>query len=322
MTYNILIVKNRYFKKLILNKYLDWFKTHTPLTVTTEELYTDFDVTTQPVSNGTYTGVICHYDIVAKLRTVIPENKYHAVVFVYGNNLNGIRVSVCNGENGQYPLYPNTELIQLVKLTDNGQTLNHEMFHGFLYKAKRFGAPVIDTMDTYLQDKNMNTVGVITNRTQCITQLAPYWNVVTSFMNIQNSLPTVTITRSKVSKYETIGSLEATMAGARFTCDTLELPWANNLKNISAIPTGIYQVKYTFSPKFLKSTYEIQEVPNRSGIRIHSANYFSDLLGCIALGSGTADINNDGQLDVINSRNTITAFEAFMKKASFVLIIK
>ena len=49
-------------------------------------------------------------------------------------------------------------------------------------------------------------------------------------------------------------------------------------------------------------------MPNRSEVKFHAANYFFQLEGCLALGSGLADINNDGYNDVVNSKNTMKAF--------------
>ena len=72
----------------------------------------------------------------------------------------------------------------------------------------------------------------------------------------------------------------------------------------------------------MKFTYEIEKVSNRTGIRIHSANFYYQLNGCIALGVTPKDVNKDGQLDVLNSRNTIKAFEQFMGKSNFKLLIK
>ncbi len=142
--YNILFVKNRYTKKLNLKKYgVDWFKTNLNIDVITEEISTDFDLFPKYVSNASWKGWVAD-GFFDNLRKVVPENKYHAVVFIYGNDLNKIRVSATNIPSN---LYPNTELIQLVKLSDKGKTLNHEMFHAFFAKAIRRGAVVLDTMD-------------------------------------------------------------------------------------------------------------------------------------------------------------------------------
>jgi hypothetical protein len=137
MIYKILIIKNRFTNKLNLTKYLvDWFKKYTPFEIQLEEISTDFDVTTQKVSNWQYNGVIVGSDILPKLRTVVPQNKYHSVLFVYGNNLDGIRVSSTNGD-GDDPLYPGTEFIQICNVFDLGKTANHELFHAFFYKAHK-----------------------------------------------------------------------------------------------------------------------------------------------------------------------------------------
>lgn len=132
----------------------------------------------------------------------------------------------------------------------------------------------------------------------------------------------VRIKRSLSDSKQTLGVLSVDIGGASFSCKTLELPWKNNEKNVSCIPRRIYDVKQTFSYKFMKFTYEILNVPNRSGIRMHSANYFYQLLGCISLGNGLQDLNGDGEIDVVNSRNTVVAFERFMKKGAFTLIIE
>lgn len=107
-----------------------------------------------------------------------------------------------------------------------------------------------------------------------------------------------------------------------FQCRTLEKSWKNNLPNISAIPKGTYNCVWSFSPKFLKYTYLLQNTSPRYGIRIHSGNYFFDIQGCILLGDSYSDINRDGHTDVLNSRKTITEFERIMGKKDFTLIIK
>ena len=129
---------------------------------------------------------------------------------------------------------------------------------------------------------------------------------------------TVTLKRDLDTGKETLGTLTC----GDFICNTLERPWKNNLSNISCIPTGKYLVEKSFSPKLLKTTYEIKNVPRRSGIRFHSSSFWTDLKGCIALGSGYANLNNDKEKDLINSRITIKKFEDYMKNNSFFLVIK
>lgn len=89
-----------------------------------------------------------------------------------------------------------------------------------------------------------------------------------------------------------------------FECKTLELAWKDNKQKISCIPCGTYMVKKTFSPSFKKDLYEILNVPGRSGIRIHPANYAAQLKGCIAVGQSFFDINKDGKKDITASQVT------------------
>lgn len=50
-----------------------------------------------------------------------------------------------------------------------------------------------------------------------------------------------------------------------------------------AIPAGYYSVEFTYSPEF-NQTMPLIDVPGRTAIRIHPANYPKQLLGCIAVG--------------------------------------
>lgn len=132
------------------------------------------------------------------------------------------------------------------------------------------------------------------------------------------TMPTVTLTRNQDDGVQTLGE----MSYGNFKCNTLELAWKNNQRNISSIPKGEYDVKWTFSPKFMKYTYEVQGVPNRSGIRLHIGNFFNQIQGCILLGNGYRDVNNDKRLDIINSTVTLKAFEEHLNRKPFKLIIK
>lgn len=90
-------------------------------------------------------------------------------------------------------------------------------------------------------------------------------------------------------------------------CYTLERPWLDNKpdnkstpeNDSSCIPANDYFIKWTKSPSFTARnkkklgdkfddkkdsvwTFEILDVKNRSGDRIHAANCIDELLGCIA----------------------------------------
>ena len=97
-----------------------------------------------------------------------------------------------------------------------------------------------------------------------------------------------------------------------FECKMLELPYKDNTRNISCIPKGIYKVEKTYSPRFKKSLYLVRDVPNRSGIRIHVANFNYQLKGCLAPGQSFYDINKDGLKDVTSSGNTLKHLHAIL----------
>lgn len=107
-------------------------------------------------------------------------------------------------------------------------------------------------------------------------------------------------------------------------CVTLELPWRDNLPEISCIPPGVYEFQRDFSPARGRQVFEALEVPDRSQIQIHPANlggdvalgYKSQILGCIALGE-TVSVFAPGsipgqfkkQLGITNSAATVRDFE-------------
>lgn len=111
-----------------------------------------------------------------------------------------------------------------------------------------------------------------------------------------------------------------------FACQTLELPWRDNKRNISCIPSGDYDVNIRLSPKY-GEIYHIQKVPNRSYILIHSGNFAGDVEkgfrthvnGCILLGQKRGIFRD--QWAVLNSRITIKRFMSQMAKEPFKLKI-
>ena len=89
-----------------------------------------------------------------------------------------------------------------------------------------------------------------------------------------------------------------------FDFSTLELPYLKNKRNISCIPKGKYKVKKRYSDKF-KNHFHILDVPNRDFILIHRGNYYTQLRGCILVGSDLKWLNFDDEVDVINSVKTL-----------------
>ena len=85
---------------------------------------------------------------------------------------------------------------------------------------------------------------------------------------------------------------------------TLELDWQNNEKQQSCIPIGHYKVVPRTSKKYGKHFY-VTNVPNRDMILFHSGNYHTHILGCILVGLGHKDVNKDGYIDVVHSKDAM-----------------
>ena len=65
-------------------------------------------------------------------------------------------------------------------------------------------------------------------------------------------------------------------------CRSIELRWANNERNVSCVPEGVYPVAIIQHPKF-GECLQVNAVKGRSGILVHVANDAQkELRGCIA----------------------------------------
>ena len=76
---------------------------------------------------------------------------------------------------------------------------------------------------------------------------------------------------------------------------------AKKIKGQTAIPTGIYTVKITYSPKYKKLMPLVDNVKGYQGIRIHSGNTHKDTSGCLLVGK------NKEVGKVLESRKTFNA---------------
>lgn len=74
-----------------------------------------------------------------------------------------------------------------------------------------------------------------------------------------------------------------------------------------AIPCGVYPLKYTYSPRFERKTFEVF-VPGRNGIRVHSGNSVNDSRGCILLGCNYK-VYSTRRVLLENSLSAVSAFE-------------
>lgn len=106
-----------------------------------------------------------------------------------------------------------------------------------------------------------------------------------------------------------------------FKCSTVERPWIDNQHLVSCIPEGTYLCRLCPSTKNIKvsdKAYQVLNVPDRTFIEIHYANYPTDVEGCIGLGEKYMI----EQHMVTNSVKTVKAFMDFMQGQDFMLTIK
>lgn len=110
-------------------------------------------------------------------------------------------------------------------------------------------------------------------------------------------------------------------------CFTMELPYKDNIPNISCIPAEVYEVVWQKSNKF-GWCYMIKNVSNRTNILIHSGNYAGDIskgykththgciLPCLRLGKLA------GQEAGLISKPAVTKIEKVFNKQPFILEVK
>ena len=125
----------------------------------------------------------------------------------------------------------------------------------------------------------------------------------------QEQLPIAHLIRLRSTNHGTEGLL----VYRQFSCYTMELPWRQNQRNISCIPSGLYLLQLRISPHFGR-VYWITDVPSRSYILIHSGNWAGDIQrglkthtnGCVLLGKYHGWLQT--QRAVLCSRPTVSRF--------------
>ena len=104
---------------------------------------------------------------------------------------------------------------------------------------------------------------------------------------------------------------------------SVELPWRHNRPNVSCIPLGVYPVIWTWSPRFERMMYLVTQVPGRSGIRLHVANWPRNLEGCIGPGRKLARFGRPKPAwGVTNSGSTLHEIESVMATRPFKLNVR
>ena len=142
---------------------------------------------------------------------------------------------------------------------------------------------------------------------KCLESLLKKLGVLKYTQPIQSNLNQINLLliRDTFSEISTIGELF--LDGERM-CDTLELPWKDNQKNISCIPEGEYKVRLRLARESATRDYLhllVQDVPNRKWVLIHRGNYPSQTQGCILVGLGSQQNKVD---------NSILAMDLLMKE--------
>ena len=122
----------------------------------------------------------------------------------------------------------------------------------------------------------------------------------------------LTLNRIFLGSSATIGELYADREHIADTLEDRVRPEGEKVYGKTAIPEGTYEVKLTHSPRFKKILPEILNVPNFSGIRIHTGNSSKDTEGCILVGTW------DGEKEdwVGNSRIAFDELMALLEEAT------
>lgn len=97
---------------------------------------------------------------------------------------------------------------------------------------------------------------------------------------------------------------------------SMELPWLDNSEGKSCIPEGTYLAVRDTTGKH--QFYAIKDVPKRSDIEIHIANYTHQILGCLALGRTRMD---DG-ISVGNSGSALNDLVDYIGDESFMITFR
>lgn len=105
-----------------------------------------------------------------------------------------------------------------------------------------------------------------------------------------------------------------------FNCKTLELPWLNNQQNVSCYPAGVYDVIKYKRPDG-RMSFWVQDVPNRTGILFHAGTYAATkqphTQGCTLVGFRYDDVNDDGEVDIVDSDKALQMLLKLMPDTPF-----
>lgn len=105
-------------------------------------------------------------------------------------------------------------------------------------------------------------------------------------------------------------------------CNTIELPWVQNQRNVSCIPEGRYELRKRFIKKFGLHLLVV-DVPDRSWILIHPANDAkTQLKGCIAPVTQLTGPGKGSESRLANEKLKALVLEALERKGKVFITIK
>lgn len=130
-------------------------------------------------------------------------------------------------------------------------------------------------------------------------------------------METAILVRDEVRSDVILGRL--TIANKTF--HILERPWKDNLCNESCIPAGEYVATFLSQSSSGKhqNIYQLQSVPNRSDILIHTGNVVEHSRGCLIIGLSRGIV--DAKPAVLESRSALTELVDITGKNNFLLTI-
>ncbi len=91
-----------------------------------------------------------------------------------------------------------------------------------------------------------------------------------------------------------------------FVCLTIE-------NKDKSFPVGKYPLKLEYSPRFKAHLWELYGIQGRGEIKIHVANFWHQLDGCIGVGRISQDLNQDAILDLSQSKIALEDFMVTMQ---------
>lgn len=109
-----------------------------------------------------------------------------------------------------------------------------------------------------------------------------------------------------------------------FFCHTLEDPVRERdglpvpmwkVPGRTAIPAGNYRVVITFSPRFKVDLPLLLNVPGFNGVRIHAGNDNQHTEGCILVGLGRAQLDDDEGVEITQSRLALDKLMKALERA-------